>query len=148
MYETISILLEKHFSVDWSTRAVLGQFTYELFSTKIAHQLYSVLIESKDTKTVYTLIYSHYTLSHFNELYNGVYYIVINILPPRTEINELGLYTKIMSLGVYIYKIFDYISQCPGIHDRTDRMLMAENSCYLFIGDFQSTLWPFNQLTE
>jgi hypothetical protein len=148
MYEAMSNLLEKHFSVNWRSSAFLGEFIYHFFITKIAHRFYSVPIQSKDSNRIYTLIYSHYTLSHFHETYNGRYYIVINILPPDTEINELGLYTKIMSVGVYIYKMFEYMQQCL-VYDRPRALITPnKNTCYIFIGDIQSKVWPFNKLTK
>lgn len=149
-YVAISTIMQKHFKLLWKTNTSLGQFSVLLGETvTITHHLYQVLIQSEESKEKYVLVYSHYTLTNLNLEYDGRYFIVINVIPLDADINSLGLYTKILSLGVYIYKIFEYSKQCSiqkPMESDSPRLLPNVSNCYFFIGDLQTHVWPFDEI--
>ena len=149
MYVGVSTLMQNHFTVNWSTSSHVGAFPF-IFpqsKTEIHHELYSVEIESKDSTKTYTLIFSNYTIQNFHAAFNNqTYSIVINIIPPNAKIDQYGLYTQITSAGVYIYKIFESQDLCD--IKLQNRSLTEKKTCYVFLGDVQTKVWPLNKQTK
>ncbi len=60
-------------------------------------------------------------------------------------INQYGLPSKYISMGVYIGKIYDYSNQVCSIYDRPVRHVKINpDTEYKFCGKFYDNVWPFN----
>ena len=146
-YKTTQILMEKYFKVDLQSKRYLGSYKSTYHSSQVEHNIFSIDITSTITNVTYTLIYTHYTIYvKPGSPYNGKYYAVINVIPPDSKINDLGLYSKVMGVGVYIYKIFEYNTQCR--LEFKSRSIEGDERCYIFIGDLLDNVWPFNILRQ
>jgi hypothetical protein len=59
--------------------------------------------------------------------------IITNILPKQNTINKYGVYNKILSVGILIYKVFEY-------NELTNTRGTDEYSNYVFIGNYLGNL--------
>jgi ubiquitin C-terminal hydrolase len=149
MYKAISEFVEKYFEIT-SEPNYIGENTVtyknESEQTKIIHNFFEIKIKNKVNNKEYKLIYSKYEFKKTsNSNFNGEYYTIINIVPAKENLTIFGLNYDIVSAGVYIYKILEYKEQC-NIKDR-DRSVSVDNkSCYIFIGDLMTNIFPFNKI--
>ena len=120
-------------------------------------QIYELKIQNKENNYDYRLYYSTYQLTDeakearknvfgFYEVYgkfefNGKYRNIVIVVPSHAKINLFGVYDKVVYAGVYVYKIMEYISQCPLSRGRMISLLH-----YFFIGDLISDVWPLNKI--
>jgi len=153
MYENISKFMEDYFTCDLDTISYIGKYIFKYTSDiQISNEFYKVNIENRKHQTKYTLFYSKYEYENKKRpKFNGTYYCIVNMVPTDSQITKYGLYDKIVSAGVYIYKIIEYKQQCN--IDDGDRHIESPSggdACYTFIGDFITNLWPLNiiQLSE
>ena len=168
LYNIMSYYMGLHFT-KISERTYIGKMELhvklESMYVTILHNVYNIKIKSNESSTVYDVIYSKYTFvnhqmeEHGEERcksssknYSGEYNIILNIVPENAKINQYGLYDKIVSVGSYIYKPFEYIFQvninkkdrpfidsCRSVSDKT-----LGDKGYYFIGDILSNVWPIN----
>jgi hypothetical protein len=142
-YRAINMLMEKYYTLVKDTVIHLGKFIFKIDEeSDISHEIYSVTIINNLTKTQYTLIYSRYILNVKDFDFNGEYYIIINLLPSDAQINEFGVYDKVIDVGIYVYKIMNYEDQCNISNDFNERTINVRNRCYVFIGDILNNVWP------
>lgn len=145
-YDTIGYLMDKNFVLHKESKKYIGSYSFAYKNAKINHNLYGVYIISRSTNQSYRLIYSYYNIYlDENSKFNGNYYAIINLLPPDAKITSSGLYDKIMSVGVYIYKILEYRKQCD-IEDKTRNV--GGDCRYIFLGDFLNRVWPLQLLKD
>ena len=134
LYKTISEFMEKYFIVLGNKRTV-GDFYFknDKMSLDTTIQVYSILIKNVSENKKYKLYYGYYNFQSNN------YKMIINIVPIESKIHKFGIYDKIVSAGVYIYKCFEYTKQCD----------IKSKECYdgyYFIGNYISNVWPLNKL--
>jgi hypothetical protein len=149
--EFISFYMNTNYEIKFQTKTYLyttGKFIMKAEpSIKLNFDFYSVVIQNKDNKLEYTIIYAIYDYS--NSVIpesNGRYTIVLNMIPHQDDgnkINSLGLYRKFITIGIYLCKPFDYLEQVktlvPGL---------PSQQYYLFIGDLYHNLFPVKQILD
>jgi hypothetical protein len=109
-------------------------------------------IPSEDNN--FLVIYALYNIrSSIHTELNGRYSKVFNIIPMtnhllagssllnNNNINRVGLYRYYMSIGIYLCKIFEYITQARDIAGKS-------YGDYTFVGDLYTNLFPVNKLYE
>lgn len=69
------------------------------------------------------------------------YYMPITILPRTAVCNRFGVYSRYMRAGIYVCKLFDYVSQCT-----TKEKEYQCTDTYAFVGDRYVNLFPYNQI--
>ncbi|KAF6252725.1 hypothetical protein COO60DRAFT_1463574 [Scenedesmus sp. NREL 46B-D3] len=83
----------------------------------------------------YKLLFAQYA-------YQGrTYNIIVNVVPASSDATSLGLYRTYVSMGIYLYKPFEYISQA--LQTVKGRRPVMER--YKFQGHRLNRLWPLNQ---
>ena len=99
----------------------------------------SVDIQHKENRKIYTVIFAFYNYSEVE----GSYSIVLNIIPHNDDcnhINSLGLYKKVISMGIYLCKPLDYSHQLKTV------MRGSKEEEYHFVGDLYNNLFPVKQI--
>lgn len=150
IYEGISEYIKEYFTCDLSTISEIGEYTFKYSDNiRISHNFYKIIIQNKVNNQKYRLFYSRYQYINENKTdFNGTYYSIVNIVPLDAKTNQFGLYDKIMSVGIYIYKIIEYKDQC-NIDDKNREIdITGSSTCYTFIGDFMSNVWPLNIIQQ
>jgi hypothetical protein len=150
----ISKYLDDNYSIIFETITKLfntGDILMEKYKyIQLNSTFYSVIIQNKKNNLKYTIIYAKYNYRNSSiSTHNGNYTILLNIIPhgadrPRgDDINSLGLYKKYTTMGIYLCKPFDYVSQvktmAPGAKSDND---------YHFLGHVYHNLFPVKQITE
>ena len=148
--EFISFYMNTNYEIKFDTKTRLystGEFIMKKEpSIKLNFHFYSVVIQNKDNKLEYTIIYAIY--EYENKLipkYNGTYTIMLNMIPHQDEgnkINSLGLYKKFSKIGIYICKPFDYSGQVETL------VRGSSPTIYYFIGDLYHDLFPVKQILD
>ncbi|MEX0598025.1 MAG: hypothetical protein WD512_16170, partial [Candidatus Paceibacterota bacterium] len=148
IYQSVSDYIEKYFTVDLQTIKKIGTYIFKYSNDVIInHNFYEIQITNTKNNIRYKLFYTKYRYENKeNTKYNGEYYAIINIIPTTSKTNQFGLYDKIMSVGIYIYKIIEYKSQC-NIDDKNREISITDAvNCYTFIGDFMTNIFPLNKI--
>ena len=104
-------------------------------SKNFKFKFFSVDIQHKENRKIYTVIFALYT---YNEA-EGTYSIVLNIIPHQdngNHINSLGLYKKVISMGIYLCKPLDYSNQFQTL------MRDSKEEEYHFVGHLYDSLFP------
>jgi hypothetical protein len=78
-----------------------------------------------------TVIFNRYTLNNEDDSESKL--IITNIVPKENTINKYGVYNKILSVGILIYKVFEY-------NELTNTRGTDEYSNYVFIGNYLGNL--------
>jgi hypothetical protein len=148
--EFISFYMNINYEIKFDTKTLLydtGEFTMKKDpSIKLNFYFHSVVIQNKDNKLEYTIIYAIY--KYENKLipkYNGLHSIMLNMIPHQdngNKINSLGLYKKFSKIGIYICKPFDYSEQVETL------VRGSSPTEYYFIGDLYDSLFPVKQLLD
>jgi hypothetical protein len=148
IYNGLSLFIETYFSCDKSTNKKIGKYFFKYSNdVSINHTFYEVIIKNNVINKYYKLFYINYDYVNIkNPKFNGNYHAILNIVPINSVITNYGIYDKIMSVGIYIYKIIEYKSQCK-IADK-EREIYDNIGCYTFIGDFMTDVWPLNILKK
>jgi hypothetical protein len=126
---TLSRYFETNFSVIDNGKFITS-IQLELEPIKL--DVYYVKIQSNVDSTIYDLYYIHYVRKekHFKQ--------PLNILPHNVKINKHGLNSSYYSMGLYLYKIYDYYKQIGNLISNN------VNEKYKFIGENFTQLWPMN----
>lgn len=106
------------------------EFNFKFFSVDIQHK--------KNTE-IYSVIFAFYKYNEADKPYS----IVLNIIPHKdngNHINSLGLYKKVISMGIYLCKPLDYSHQFQTL------MRDSKGEEYHFVGDLYDKLFPVPQL--
>ena len=148
IYKAVSAYMNDIFVCDLDTKRFIGSFDFKISDDiSIDHKFYQIQIKNRIDKKEYYLYYSqYYFYNMLNPLYNGDYSIVLNVVPKGTKTDEYGLYNKILSLGVYIYKILEYEGQVNFSKKERDKrsIIGPKRERYNFIGDFMTNVWPLD----
>lgn len=117
-------------------------------------QTFQVNIRNKHNGQGYVVTAMKYFITKPNGERNGPYAIVTSIAPSVLNITRFGVPSRIVSCGLYVYKMFEYIHQVlPVGRDGTPRDRLAAGmdlartravggSTYVFIGDLMTGIWP------
>jgi hypothetical protein len=148
----MSLYLQTYFDVDTSQQKYLFDMKLEFHveggshgsimrneffiwgeqSDSIVMKIYKTEIRNKQTGQKYILFYCIYN-------YKGAQYKgIVNVVPVEATVLPNGTYSKYISAGIFIYKIFDYIHQCHMTKS-------GRESCevqYVFLGDTMKNMWP------
>jgi len=143
VYKSMTELMSKYFILLDTKSVYIGSNKVVYNDTTIDLKFYQRTIKNTINSNEYNLFYAKYTFMKTGSPHNGTYYTIINVLPKDAKLIEFGIYDKIVSAGTYIYKILEYKEQCK-IDDRGRSVDVDRKSCYVFIGDFMSDLWPLN----
>ena len=147
-YDSMSTYLSEYFKLKTEIINQIGTFEFK-FGTNITfkHNFYSVVISNTVLNLDYNLYFSKYEyINNNNTTFNGIYYTVLNVIPIDSNTNQFGLYEKIISAGVYIYKIMDYRDQV-GL-DSTRNIELNDGTIYQFFGDLVTDVWPLNIIKQ
>ena len=142
--------MAQHFTCDLTTVKSIGTYEFKYSEDVIInHNFFEIIIQNTINDQKYKLFYSKYNYTNKNNnKFNGTYYSIVNIIPIDATTNIFGLYDTIMSAGVYIYKIIEYKKQC-NINDKDREIpLPGTFTCYTFIGDFMTDVWPLNEIKK
>ena len=156
--EYISNYLNEIFDIIPRSNKLLYVDTFtipKIESVTIEMNYYSIDIQLKESKegqnNRFTVICGVYNIK--SERYrrlNGNYNIVFNMIPAENNvdgkliqntISRIGLYTFYTTMGVYLCKIFDYVSQVEIIKEEDN--IFGD---YAFMGDIYHNLFPANRL--
>ena len=140
--------LKNYFTVETKSDGTHEVYTYSDYSKNpidlngwkisFSNIEFKKLIRKDDGKK-FRIIYQPYRIvTSPNYKFNGNYKIIIGFISDDPKINKYGLYTKFISSGFYVYKMFDYDSQVGSLVEDSDRL--AEN--YVFIGDIMNKFYP------
>ena len=139
--------LKHYFTVETNSSETHQIYMYNTIKTPIVLDLWKIVFETiefkklinKDNGNKYRVIYQNYqVVSSPNNIFNGDYKIIVGFIPDDPHINEYGLYTKFISSGFYVYKMFDYDSQVGSLADDPNRLA----GDYVFIGDIMNKFYP------
>lgn len=150
LYTLMSDIMEYNFDLtdDMPTKISKEPYIYKYDdNVTFVHNFYSIKIQSKKTKKKYNVVYSRYL--YFDKKRTELtkyYFIILNIIPEIAKITKYGLFDKIVSAGVYIYKPMDYDSQL-NLLPNSDIMItkLKDKTYYFFIGDYLTSLFPLNR---
>jgi len=122
--------ITKYFTIVGSPE-YMYEFEFKYNNTAVKTKVYKIQFVNKKNSNKYNLIFGCYD-------YNGKNYkIIINMIPYDSKINEYGVYDKICSVGIFIYKPFEYSKQLS--FSRTGYYLSGD---YQFIGDLLNKMYP------
>ncbi len=78
----------------------------------------------------------------------GKYKIILAIVPTDAKITKYGLYSEVVSAGIYVYKTMDYTSQLDVFPDpyREITRRRGDIEKYFFLGDYLKDLFPLNRI--
>jgi len=102
-------------------------------SKEFKFKFFSVDIQHKENSKIYSVIFALYK---FGE---EAFSIILNIIPHEdngNHINSIGLYKKVISMGIYLCKPLDYSHQIQTLM----RGFVSEE--YHFVGDLYDNLFP------
>ena len=108
-------------------------------SKEFRFSFFSVDIQHKENRKIYSVIFAFYNYSEAE----GVYSIVLNIIPHNDDgnhINSLGLYKKVISIGIYLCKPLDYSNQFQTL------MRDSKEEEYHFVGHLYDSLFPVKEI--
>ena len=144
-YEGLSEYLSKYFKIE-NYHRFIGSFSDGFYDYKVTNTLYELHITNLESNKKYILYLNNYNYFNKPEQFNGIYKHITNIVPIESKITKFGLYSEIMDVGTYIYKPIEYLVQCQ-LNNRT-RVINTGGfgGCYVFIGDFQTNVWPLNYI--
>ena len=141
--------VEKYLDTDGKKKEM--RYNYPLYSTNtgtlnftgwkiITKELEFIkLIDKKDNTKKYRVLIQKYTVIQSpNNKFNKDYEIIIGLVLDNPSINEYGLYTKFVSSGILVYKMFDYADQVGALGNAQDR----KADQYIFIGDIMNEFTP------
>ena len=100
--------------------------------------IFSIPVRSKDTGQTYIFYIGYYTYQGQN------YKHLVNIIPADSKILPNGLYSKYVSAGNFIFKPFDYSTQCYAVGGQ----VVCDSTDYEFIGHVFQDMWPLKVLEK
>ena len=128
-----------------------------IFEATIEYIVNSIKIKSKKTQKDFHLVYMNYNFNHLKNIGRGdrynlneeifkkdknYYNAPLFLTDDLSSLNSrYPVYNKIIPMGIYTCKIFEYINQVKGNLNRKYRGL----SPYLFLGNYMNNMWPFNK---
>ena len=150
----------------------IGLIYYIRVFVKVKYSIFIRDIKSKEKNNKFKLVYSKYSFVEDKE--NNIYipnkkfigreFITPLFITSCNNIQEnIPIYNKVASTGLYTCKAFEYTSQTYGRYDYdynsselTEEQKILDNKNknstdnwrlfnYYFIGDFMDKLWPFNK---
>lgn len=112
--------------------------------TALKMDVYQSCIREKATKQRFRVIFATYEYKHSDDPLRK-YRIIQNVIPDRYKRpTKYGVYQKYVSMGVYIYKPFEYWTQAIVTHITTPMV----NRSYRFLGHRLDNMWPINEITN
>jgi hypothetical protein len=114
----------------------------------------TIIALTENMKESFTIFYGCYSMPEYKankstlnpHFKNGGYKILINILPTVSRLSRLGINSKFLKTGLFIYKMFDYGVDTLQIERRRNSIVF--NRKYKFAGDLLTNIWPLNVVRE
>ena len=77
----------------------------------------------------------------------GKYKIILNIIPYDAKVTKYGLYSEVVSAGIYVYKPMDYTAQLDVFPDPSREITRRRGETYyFFLGNYLTDLFPLNKV--
>ena len=112
IYSSITKIMKENFTIE-DKPIYIGSYEYQydediLYKNKI----FKINIKYKKDNSKFTMFYMETEPIDNKKRFKGNFHYLINIIPAESVIDKYGMNSKIVTAGVYIYKPFEYVSQC------------------------------------
>lgn len=150
-YDLLSYIVSSNFKIVGDSPTKISKesvlFTYDE-NVSFTHEFYYITIRSDLSGKLYKVYYSDYIYKDDKRpRLTGKYKIILTIIPYDAKITKFGLYSEVVSAGIYVYKPMDYTAQLDVFPDPSREITRRRGETYyFFLGNYLTNLFPLNEV--